>query len=92
MNVQSAKSKSADLLDYIYSSGADLFPLTETWLNANDTVAKLEFILPGTHKFMHHNQSGREGGGMGLPLSESIGVKKIDAEERKPCSSSRNGA
>ena len=38
-----------DLLDYIYSSGADLFSLTETWLNANDTAAKLEFIPPGSH-------------------------------------------
>ena len=56
VNVRSAKSKSADLLDYIYSSGADLFALTGTWLNANDTAAKLEFISPGTHKFMHHNQ------------------------------------
>jgi len=53
LNVRSAKSKPADLLDYIYSSGADLFALSETWLNANDTAAKLEFIPPDTHKFMH---------------------------------------
>ena len=41
VNVRSVKSKSADLLDYIYTSGADLFAFTETWLTANDTAAKL---------------------------------------------------
>ena len=44
VNVRSTKSKSADLQDYIFSSGADLFALTETWLNANNTAAKFEFI------------------------------------------------
>ena len=82
MNVRSVKSKSADLLDYMYSSGADLFALTETWLNANDTAAKLEFIPPGTHKFLHHNRSGRKRGGTGLLFRENIGVKKIDAGEK----------
>ena len=84
VNVRSAKSKSADLLDYISSSGADLFALTETWPNANDTAAKLEFIPPGTHDFIHHNRSGRKGGGTGLLFREKIGVtcKKIDAGEK----------
>ena len=87
LNVRSAKSKSADLLDYIYSSGADLFALTETWLNANNTAVKLKFIPPGTHNFMHHNRSGCKGGGTGLLFRENIGVL-----ERKPCLSFRNGA
>ena len=56
VNVRSVKSKSADLLDYIYTSGADLFAFTETWLTANDTAGKMEFIPPQTHKFLHHNQ------------------------------------
>ena len=41
VNVRSAKSKSADLLYYIFSSGADLFALPETWLNANDTESEM---------------------------------------------------
>ena len=82
VNVRSAKSKSADLLYYIFSSGADLFALTETWLNANDTVAKLEFIPPGTHKSMHHNRSVLKRDGTGLLFRENVEVKKIDAGEK----------
>ena len=91
LNVRSAKSKSADLVDYIYSSGADLFALTETWLNANDTAAKFEFIPPGTHKFMHHNRLGRKGGGTGGSLERTLELRKLMLE-RKPRLSFRNGA
>ena len=62
VNVRLAKSKSADFLDYIHTSGADLFAFTETWLTANDTAAKLELIPPETHNFVHHNRSGRKVG------------------------------
>lgn len=82
VNVRSAKSKSADILDFIYSSEADLFAFTETWLSENDTAAKLEFIPPRTHKFLHHNRKGRKGGGTGLLFKENIEVKKIDAGEK----------
>ena len=82
VNVRSVKSKSADLLDYTYTLGADLFAFTETWLTANDTAAKLEFIPPQTHKFLHHNRSGRKGGGTGLLFRENIDVSKIDEGER----------
>ena len=82
VNVRSVKSKSADLLDYIYTSGADLFAFTETWLTASDTAAKLEFIPPQTHKFLHHIRPDRKGGGTGLLFRENIDVSKIDAGEK----------
>ena len=82
VNVRSVKSKSADLLDYIYTSGADLFAFTETWLTANDTAAKLEFIPPPTHKFLHHIRPDRKGGGTGLLFRENIDVSKIDAGDK----------
>ncbi|XP_068713260.1 uncharacterized protein [Montipora foliosa] len=82
VNVRSVKSKSADLLDYIYTSRADLFAFTETWPTANDTAAKLEFIPSQTHKFLHHSRSGREGGGTGLLFRENVDVSKIDAGEK----------
>lgn len=81
-NVRSAKSKSADLLDFIYNSDADLFTFTETWLSDKDTAAKLEFIPPGTHKFLHHSRLGCKGRGTGLLFKENIDVKKIDAGEK----------
>ena len=56
-----------------------MFAFTETWLTANDTAAKLEFIPPQTHKFLHH---GRKGGGTGLLFRENIDVSKIDAGEK----------
>ena len=87
VNVRSVKSKSADLLDYAYTSGADLFAFTETWLTANDTAAKLEFIPPQTHRFQHHNRSGCKGGG----TEKTLMCRKL-MRVRKPLSSSRNGA
>ena len=82
VNVRSVKSKSADLLDYNYTSGADLFAFTETRLAANDTAAKLDFIPPQTHRFLHHNRSGRKVGGTGLLFRENIHLSKIDAGEK----------
>ena len=82
VNVRSVKSKWADLLDYIYTSGADRFAFTETWRNADDTAAKMEFIPPQTHKFLHHNRSVRKGGGTGLLFRENIDVSKVDAGEK----------
>ena len=69
-------------IDYIYTSGADLFAFTKTWLTANDTAAKLEFIPPQTHKFLHHIRPDRKGGGTGLLLRENIDMSKIDAGEK----------
>ena len=81
-NVRSAKSKSADLLDFIYSNDIDLFAITETWVADIDTAAMLEFT-PDTHNFYYHNRSGRRGGGTGLLAKKNITVKKIDAGEKK---------
>ena len=82
LDVRLVKSKSSDLVNYIYASRADLFAFTETWLTANDTAAKLEFIPPQTHNFLHHNRSGRKGGGTGLLFRENIDVSKIDAGKK----------
>ena len=82
LNVRLVKSKSSDLVDYIYTSGAELFAFTETWLTVNDTAAKLEFIPPQTHKFLHNNRSGHKGGGTGLLFRGNIDMSKIDAAEK----------
>ena len=55
-------------------------------------VSKLEFIPPGKHNFMHHNRSGRKGGGTSLLFRDNIRAKKIYACERKPRLNCRNGA
>ena len=91
VNVRSVKSKSADLVYYIFTSLADLFAFTEKWFTANDTAAKLEFIPSQTHKFLHHDRSGHKGGGMGLLFRENMMCRKL-MRVRKPPSSSRNGA
>lgn len=81
-NVRSVKSKTSDLLDFIYSSDADLFAITETWLSDDDTAAKLEFIPSETHAFVNQNRADRKGGGTGLLFKKNIEVKKIDAGEK----------
>ena len=66
------KSKSADLLDYICNTNADMFAFTETWLTERDVAAKLE-IIPPSYKFVHQpHTSGRRGGGTGLLYKDSI--------------------
>ena len=39
-------------------------------------------LLHLKHKFLHHNRSGRKGGGTGLLLRETISVSKIVAGEK----------
>ena len=48
-NVRSAKSKSAELLNFVCSNDIDLFAIIETWLTDNDSAAVLEFS-PGTQR------------------------------------------
>ncbi|CAH3179354.1 unnamed protein product [Porites evermanni] len=43
----------ADFLELVSDYKADLFALSESWLTANDTAAKLE-IIPSGYKLMNH--------------------------------------
>ena len=51
-NVQAVKSKTAYSREYIRSIDMDIFAITETWLQEEDTAAKLEIIPVETHNFV----------------------------------------
>ena len=80
-NARSVKNKSADIVDYICDCKADLFAVTETWLSADDAAVRAE-LCPDGYKFIDHPRFGRHGGGTRLVYRSSLGIKKVDAEER----------
>ena len=81
-NSRSIKNKSADIFDYVCDCKADLFAITETWLNANDDAVRAE-LCPTSYKISDHPRIGRRGGGVALLYRNSLNVVKIDAGERK---------
>ena len=81
MNTRSVKNKSETLLDYFCKSGADIFALTETWLNTNDSAVCAEITPPG-FKFVNCPRKDRKGGGTGLLAREDITVRMLDAGEK----------
>lgn len=87
INVRSIKSKSAGFLELVSHYNADLFALTESWLTADDTAAKLE-IIPSGYKLMNHPRIGRRGGGVALLYKESISVATIKHSDNNSSSSS----
>ncbi len=61
LNTRSVKSISADFLDYVSTSRADIFALTETWFTELDTAHKIEITPPG-FKLKDRPRTGRLGG------------------------------
>ena len=80
MNVRLIKNKSAEFVDYVTSSKADLFALTETWLSEIDDALRAE-ITPTGFKLIDHSRKNRRGGGTALLFRESLNVQKIAAKE-----------
>lgn len=63
----------ADFLELVSDYKADLFALSESWLKADDTAAKLE-IIPSGYKLMNHPRIRHRGGGVALVYKEFISV------------------
>ncbi len=61
-NTRPVKSKSADLLDYVSTSRANIFVLTKTGFTELDTAHKIEIMPPGVKLKDHPQTSGLEGG------------------------------
>ena len=76
----SIKNKSAEFVDYVTSSKADLFALTETWLSEIDDALRGE-ITPTGLKLIDHSRKNRRGGGTALLFRESLNFQKIAARE-----------
>ena len=80
VNARSVKSKSADFIELVVNSSADLVAVTETWLTDKDSAARLE-IIPYGYKLINQSRLGRAGGGIALLYRDSISIKKIRGKE-----------
>ena len=81
LNARSVRNKSADLVSYVESSGADIFAVTETWLSEIDAACRAEITPPG-YKLFDHTRSDRCGGGTALLIRENLHASRLDAGER----------
>ena len=81
LNARSVRNKSADLVSYVESSGADIFAVTETWLSEIDDACRAEITPPG-YKLFDHTRSDRCGGGTALLIRENLHASRVDAGER----------
>ena len=77
LNARSVRDKSADLVSYVESSGADIFPVTETWLSEIDDACRAEITPPG-YKLFDHTRSDRSGGGTALLKRENLHASRLD--------------
>ena len=81
LNARSVRNKSADLVSYVESSGADIFAVTETWFSENDDACRAEITPPG-YKLFDHTRSDRCGCGTALLIRGNLPASRVDASER----------
>ena len=81
LNARSVRNKSADLVSYVESSGADTFAVTDTWLSEIDDECRAK-ITPPWYKLFDHTRSDRSGGGTALLIRENLHASRVDAGER----------
>ena len=69
VNIQSTGNKTLEIKELINDNKLDIFVVTETWIDENET-AKITEMTPETHLFVHKPRVGKErGGGVGLFIS-----------------------
>ena len=78
INARSVKNKTAEIVDYICETKADLVAVTEHWLTVSDSACRTE-LCPNGYKIVDHVRSDRRGGGTGLIFREAFDVKKVEA-------------
>ena len=64
-NAGSVRNKSADLVSYVGSSGANIFAVIDTWLSEIDDAYRAEITPPG-YKLFDHKRFDQSGGGTSL--------------------------
>ena len=79
-NVQSIKSKTELVMDYLLDSKVDVAVLTETWLSDNDEIwlKPSDFNKHG-YKALHQNRPKCQGGGLAIICKSHLQVKQLDS-------------
>ena len=69
VNIQSTGNKTLEIKELINDNKLDIFVVTETWIDENET-AKIAEMTPETHSFVYKPRVGQvRGGGVGLFIS-----------------------
>lgn len=81
LNIQSVRNKTFDIRELIKDENLDIFALTETWLSEYE-YAVINEMTPVTHSFLHVPRLNRQGGGVGIFVSNSFKkIRKVVTEE-----------
>ena len=79
-NVQSIKSKTELVLDYLLDSKVDIAVLTETWLSDDDEIRlKASDLNQHGYKMLHQNRPKHQGGGLDIICKSHLQVKQLDS-------------
>ena len=79
-NACSVRSKTADIMDYIFDTKADIIAITETWLTLDDDAVKAE-LCPIGYRLLDQPRTGQRGGGTVLLFRDSLFTVKKSAGE-----------
>ena len=71
----------ADIRDYVCENKADLYTITETWLNTDDAAVRAE-LCPDGFQLIDHPRVNRRGSGIALLYRDSPQVKVVTAGEK----------
>ena len=79
-NVQSIKSKTELVMDYLLDSKVDSAILTETWLSDNDEIwLNASDLNQHGYKTLHQNRPKCQGGGLAIICKSHLQVKQLDS-------------
>ena len=71
----------ADIRDYVCENKADLYTITETWLNTDDAAVRAE-LCPDGFQLIDHPRVNRRGSGIALLYRDLPQVKVVTAGEK----------
>ena len=82
-NVQSIKSKTELVIDYLLDNKVDIAILTETWLSDNDEIwLNASDLNQNGYKTINQNRPKRRGGGLAIVCKSHLQVKHLDGGSR----------
>lgn len=76
LNARSVRNKAPDFADYISDSKVDITVITETWLRAEDSAARID-ATPPVYRLFDHPRPDRDGGGTGILVRDLLVAKKL---------------
>ena len=79
-NVQSIKSKTELVVDYLLDSKVDIAVLTETWFSDDDAIwLKASDLNQHGYKTLYQNRPKQQGGGLAIICKSHLQVKQLDS-------------